>query len=176
MRATVTVESPVVESPRVAQLRGLFDLPAGRTSRLEWVIDLPLDQRPWSIGLITGPSGCGKSTVARRLWPAELARSAALDWPAGRALVDAFPAGLSSPGCSHDVLSASVTYESKTGIPDGGPVRPSGSAAERAGPEGCLGMPQGRLRASSGDGEHHLADVRAGLQHPVRLGRLAQRQ
>jgi GNAT superfamily N-acetyltransferase len=91
----ITVESPIVESPRVAQLRGLFDLPAVRTSRLSWEVRLPLQERPWAVGLITGPSGCGKSTIARRLWPAELAHGQGLTWPADRALIDGFPEKLS---------------------------------------------------------------------------------
>jgi GNAT superfamily N-acetyltransferase len=95
MHATITVESPIASTPRVAQLRGLFDLPAEATSRLEWTVTLPLDERPWNIGLITGPSGCGKSTIARRLWPAEVEHSSRMSWPADHALVDAFPAGLS---------------------------------------------------------------------------------
>ena len=28
MHTTITIESPIVSTPRVAQLRGLFDLPA----------------------------------------------------------------------------------------------------------------------------------------------------
>jgi ABC-type arginine transport system ATPase subunit len=93
MHAVITVESPVVETARVAQVRGLFDLPAEKVSRLTWDVDLPLEERPWSVGLITGPSGCGKSTVARHLWPDEMARE--LDWPRDRSVVDGFPAALS---------------------------------------------------------------------------------
>jgi hypothetical protein len=91
----ITIESAVVETSRVAQVRGLFDLPASKTERLRWDVDLPLDQRPWNIGLITGPSGCGKSTIARRLWPQEVDHSAALDWPGDRSLLDGFPEGMS---------------------------------------------------------------------------------
>src|SRR5436190_107155 len=94
MSLTITVETSIIESPRVAQLRGLFDLPAERTSRVSWAVDLALD-RPWRIGLITGPSGSGKSTIARRLWPVQIGRSASLDWPADRAVIDAFPDGMS---------------------------------------------------------------------------------
>ena len=91
MQATVTVESSVVESPRVQQVRGLFDLAAEKTSRLQWTAALPIEERPWNIGLITGPSGCGKSTLraasgrARRCTP---------PLSPGRAiarLLDAFP-------------------------------------------------------------------------------------
>jgi ABC-type uncharacterized transport system YnjBCD ATPase subunit len=93
MQAYLVVESPVVDSPRVAQCRGLFDLPLAKASRLEWQINLPLQERDWSIGLITGPSGCGKSTIARRLWPSEIAHD--FSWPADRSLLDAFPTAAS---------------------------------------------------------------------------------
>jgi GNAT superfamily N-acetyltransferase len=92
---TITVESRILDTPRVAQVRGLFDLPPQEVSRVEWTVRLPLDERAWAIGLVVGPSGCGKSTIARRLWPAEVRRSAALDWPADRSLLDAFPEALS---------------------------------------------------------------------------------
>jgi GNAT superfamily N-acetyltransferase len=93
MHAVITVESAVVETARLAQVRGLFDLPPEKVSRLTWEVDLPLEERPWSVGLITGPSGCGKSTVARRLWPDEAGGER--DWPRDRSIVDAFPAALS---------------------------------------------------------------------------------
>jgi ABC-type lipoprotein export system ATPase subunit/GNAT superfamily N-acetyltransferase len=95
MHTHVVVESAVRATPRVAQLRGLFDLAAEPTSRLEWDVDLPLEDRPWNVGLITGPSGCGKSTIARALWPDEVRQAAGLTWPAGAAVVDGFPEGLS---------------------------------------------------------------------------------
>jgi ABC-type arginine transport system ATPase subunit/GNAT superfamily N-acetyltransferase len=90
----ITVESPVVVTPRVQQVAGLFDLVLASSNRLEWDVTLPLDERPWHIGLITGPSGSGKSTIARQLWPAETARGAALTWPPDRSVLDAFPAGM----------------------------------------------------------------------------------
>jgi GNAT superfamily N-acetyltransferase len=93
MHATITVDSPLVESPRLAQIRGMFDLAVEKTSRLQWTVSLPLDERPWNIGLITGPSGCGKSTIARHFWPNNLHR--AFDWPADAALLDGFPDGMS---------------------------------------------------------------------------------
>jgi GNAT superfamily N-acetyltransferase len=95
MKTTVTVSSAVVETPRVLQVRGLFDLPAEKTSTLTWDVDLPLGERPWAVGLITGPSGCGKSTIARRLWPSEVEHARALAWPPDRSVVDAFPGSLS---------------------------------------------------------------------------------
>jgi hypothetical protein len=95
MYASITVESPVVETPRVTQVRGLFDLAECKTSRLTWTVNLPLEERPWHIGLITGPSGCGKSTLARQLWPRETAHAASPAWPGDRSVLDAFPEALS---------------------------------------------------------------------------------
>src|SRR5207244_1988839 len=61
--------------------------------RLRWTVDLPLDRRPWQIGLVVGPSGCGKSTIARRLWPDALDHTAALARLERGSVVDAFPDG-----------------------------------------------------------------------------------
>lgn len=80
---------PVVRTARVAQLEGLFDLPPTADSRREWNVTLPLESRPWQIGLIVGPSGCGKTTLARELFPGQMVDG--FDWPSDRSLVDAFP-------------------------------------------------------------------------------------
>ena len=93
----ITVETPIADTPRVQQLRGLFDLPAQTSSRLEWHVHLPLESRPWNLGLIVGPSGCGKSTLARHLFKemAELDASGRppgfADWIRRGCVVDAFP-------------------------------------------------------------------------------------
>ncbi|MBI3406930.1 MAG: ABC transporter ATP-binding protein [Planctomycetes bacterium] len=91
------VETPINLTPRVQQVRGMFDLPEEAIAALDWHIELPLDERPWHIGLIVGPSGCGKSTVARHLFP-ELADldehghpTAFSEWIGRGAVVDAFP-------------------------------------------------------------------------------------
>jgi ABC-type dipeptide/oligopeptide/nickel transport system ATPase subunit len=95
MHATVTVESAAVETPRVSQVRGLFDLPECKTARLSWNVTLPIEERPWHIGLVTGPSGCGKSTIARSLWPRQTEHAATLAWPRDHTVLDGFPETLS---------------------------------------------------------------------------------
>jgi ABC-type lipoprotein export system ATPase subunit/GNAT superfamily N-acetyltransferase len=87
----IVVSTPILESPRVSQVRGIFDLPAEKTSTLSWDIDLPLGERPWNLGLIVGPSGCGKSTIARHLFPVIREEP----WPDDRSLLDAFPPEMS---------------------------------------------------------------------------------
>jgi ABC-type lipoprotein export system ATPase subunit len=90
MHASICVETAIEETPRVQQIRGIFDLEPTSTQRLTWDVHLPLEEKPWNLGLIVGPSGCGKSTIARRLWPDEVARASNLHWPGG-SLLDAFP-------------------------------------------------------------------------------------
>jgi ABC-type lipoprotein export system ATPase subunit/GNAT superfamily N-acetyltransferase len=94
MKTTISVATPIVETPRVAQVRGQFDLPRAERSALTWQVDLPLEARPWQLGLVVGPSGCGKSTVANRLWPDALDHTSALANLDRGAVVDAFPDGL----------------------------------------------------------------------------------
>lgn len=93
MHTTITRVSDVPVSVRVAQVAGLFDLDPAAHRRLAWDVRLPLEERPWQIGLIVGPSGCGKSTISRALWPEEAGR--VLTWGEGRSLLDDFPAALS---------------------------------------------------------------------------------
>src|SRR5262245_45950638 len=89
----ITVSCPVLDSPRVQQMRGMFDLPPEKSATLSWEVELPLAERAWNIGLIVGPSGCGKSTIARHLYPEAVSRQ--FDWPMDRSVLDAFPAELS---------------------------------------------------------------------------------
>jgi hypothetical protein len=84
----ITVQSPIEETARVEQVRGIFDLPPDKVSTVAWDVCLPLDEKPWHLGLIVGPSGCGKSTIACHLWPGA---QPAFAWPERQALVDAFP-------------------------------------------------------------------------------------
>src|SRR5690349_7388292 len=88
----IHVSSPVSDSPRVLQVRGMFDLPAAKTSQLEWNVELPLVERAWNVGLIVGPSGCGKSTIARHLWPEAV--DSPIEWSTDAAILDGFPAAL----------------------------------------------------------------------------------
>jgi ABC-type thiamine transport system ATPase subunit len=69
----------------------MFELAPTKRSEQRWSLSLPLEDRPWQIGLIVGPSGCGKSTIARELFPQELVAGAGFDWPPDKALVDGFP-------------------------------------------------------------------------------------
>jgi GNAT superfamily N-acetyltransferase len=88
----ITVQTAIQETPRVLQVRGMFDLPPAKTSSMSWNAHLPLGERPWNIGLVVGPSGCGKSTIAHHLWPDAIVGEHA--WPSDTAIVDGFPESL----------------------------------------------------------------------------------
>src|SRR5215207_8805232 len=75
------------------QLEGLFDLPPSERSELRWSVNLPIEERPWNVGLIVGPSGAGKSTIARELFGDAVVKG--FDWPEGKSLVDGFPPSMS---------------------------------------------------------------------------------
>lgn len=85
-------ESTIIESARVLQARGMFEIQPSPTSREEWTISADLDAKPWQIGLIVGPSGSGKSTIARELFGSKLIEGH--QWDPARSILDGFPAGM----------------------------------------------------------------------------------
>lgn len=87
------VRKCVIErTARVMQLEGIFDVPPSPESTEQWDVSLPLDERPWAVGLIVGPSGSGKSTVARELFGSAVV--AGHEWPEHGSVVDGFPEGM----------------------------------------------------------------------------------
>lgn len=93
MITRVELSCDILQTPRVAQVRGMFDLEAGRTANLSSDHQLMLGEKPWNIGLIHGASGSGKSTLARALWPGEF--PAPHDWPRDHSILEAFPKEMS---------------------------------------------------------------------------------
>lgn len=89
MKLAVTRRSAVHRSARVLQMSGMFDVPAATTSEINWQVDLPIEDKPWNVGLIVGPSGVGKSTIARECFGQSLIT--AFDWPVDKSILDAFP-------------------------------------------------------------------------------------
>lgn len=85
---SILAECPIVESFRVSQVAGLFDLPAAKSSRFEATVEVPGMEEEWKIGLIVGPSGSGKSLLAKAAFPSKVYGGA--HWPADRAVVDCF--------------------------------------------------------------------------------------
>lgn len=81
----VVVETAISQSVRAAQVSSMFDVPAQTHARLEWRGVMPIEAKPWQVGLIVGPSGSGKSTILRHVFDAPME----FDWT-GASVIDAF--------------------------------------------------------------------------------------
>jgi hypothetical protein len=92
MKTIIRHDVAIHRTGRVLQLEGLFELPPSERSETTITVDLPIEERDWSIGLIVGPSGSGKTTIARTLFGEALV--APWKWPRDRSIVDAFPSAL----------------------------------------------------------------------------------
>jgi len=84
------VTSEIKRTTRVVQLEGMFDVPAKQKLTHSWKGDVPIEDKPWSIGLIVGPSGAGKSSIARQLF----GEQSPLKWKAS-SIIDDFDSKLS---------------------------------------------------------------------------------
>ena len=91
--AHIVREIVTPQSFRVSSVASMFDVPLQERVRHEWDVHLPLNEKPWQIGLIVGPSGCGKSTIARELWAANYTRGYTWD---EQSILDNFPKHMES--------------------------------------------------------------------------------
>jgi GNAT superfamily N-acetyltransferase len=88
MKTEITLDYDPVKTARVKQVSGMFDLPLTEKLSTTWQHNLPIEDKPWQIGLVVGASGAGKSVLARQAWPDSLRET--FDWSNG-AIIDNFP-------------------------------------------------------------------------------------
>lgn len=69
----------------------MFDVQVTEKLRKEWDVTLPIEEKPWQIGLIVGASGSGKSTLAAQFWPDQIHNG--FEWKSN-CLLDDFPEGV----------------------------------------------------------------------------------
>lgn len=93
MRAQFTLSADVHQSARVMQMAGMMDVPLDEKTSESWDVDVPIEERDWSVGLVVGPSGSGKSSLARQLWPDALMTTPG--WSPDRSILDDFPESMS---------------------------------------------------------------------------------
>jgi energy-coupling factor transporter ATP-binding protein EcfA2 len=86
---SIVRKTEVINTPRVMQLSGMFDIPPQETSEQRWDVSIPLNEKPWNIGLIVGPSGCGKTTIASEIFGDKMV--AGFEWDDKKSILDAFP-------------------------------------------------------------------------------------
>lgn len=60
------VELDYTPTFRTEKVAGMFDVPVTEKLRKEWNINIPIESKEWSVGLIVGASGAGKTTIAKR--------------------------------------------------------------------------------------------------------------
>ena len=90
MKIQTKVTCPIVDSLRVRQIAGMFDLPIEDHSSEDFSVEIPGVEEPWQIGLIVGPSGSGKTTVARQAFgSAAMHDEKKNPWLQNRAVIDA---------------------------------------------------------------------------------------
>jgi ABC-type thiamine transport system ATPase subunit/GNAT superfamily N-acetyltransferase len=88
MRVDLDLEVDIKRTPRVQQIEGMFDVQEKARDGVSFHFDVPLEEKPWSVGLIVGPSGAGKSSCARALFGKNLVDG--YPWKPGAAIVDGF--------------------------------------------------------------------------------------
>ncbi len=81
----LVIESEVPRTFRVASLESVFDCPIGKKQRLEWHVEVPGLDDPWSVGMIVGPSGSGKTSIMCEAY----GKPITWKWPKDAALIDA---------------------------------------------------------------------------------------
>lgn len=85
------VSCPVASSYRANRVRSLFNASKAQGSAFAVDVELPLDEKPWQIGLIVGPSGSGKTTIGREVLGAD-ALHEGFTWTRGPIIDDIGPA------------------------------------------------------------------------------------
>lgn len=112
MPRSIFVKScPVGSSFRVEKVKGVFDLDSVSEVRREYDVDIPIEEKPWSIGLIVGSSGSGKTTIAHKCFP-DFLFFTGFDWLA-ESMLDDFPAE-----CSVDEITAACGHVGLSSAPD----------------------------------------------------------
>ncbi len=79
------VSTKLSMSTRARQVCAMFDVPPTDECSLSWSGSVPIEAKPWNVGLIVGPSGCGKTSVMRDLFD----ESPTLTWE-GDSVIDDF--------------------------------------------------------------------------------------
>jgi hypothetical protein len=59
-RVELKLEVEIERTPRVMQLEGMFDVPEKKRATVDFRFNVPIEDRPWQIGLIVGPTGRGE--------------------------------------------------------------------------------------------------------------------
>ena len=67
IRIRETVSTPASDTYRANRVRSLSNGEKLQGSSHTVSVDLPIDEKPWRVGLVVGPSGSGKTTLGRKI-------------------------------------------------------------------------------------------------------------
>lgn len=90
---------------RAERVKSLFNCEDGHQFSASF--ELPLEGRPWQIGLIVGPSGSGKTSLGR-----QLGQIYAPEWPARSPIIEAI-----APGGDFDAVTAALAAVGLGSVP-----------------------------------------------------------
>ncbi len=111
MKISLDLKSPPADSYRAARVQSLFNVDGEGGADFALRANLPLDEQPWSIGLVVGPSGSGKSSIGKAMWKGRHIRRSG-GWPKGVALIDAL-----APEAAFDDVTAALSAVGLGSVP-----------------------------------------------------------
>jgi GNAT superfamily N-acetyltransferase len=91
MQLSIHNTCPDYTTYRAARVKSLFNPEKGNEFSLSAA--LPIEDEPWSIGLIVGPSGTGKTSIGREIFGGGKLHDLYAGWPADAPIVDGIAPG-----------------------------------------------------------------------------------
>lgn len=104
MRLDFTLETRLPDTYRSNRVRSLFNVTPDQAAQHRVQVDLPLDEKPWSIGVVVGPSGSGKTSVGRRIFGDDATYHEGFDWSPDLPIVEAI-----GPGAEFDDVTGALS-------------------------------------------------------------------
>lgn len=83
------IKTEYKETFRTAKVVGMFDVPVSEKLEKTWNINMPIEEKPWKLGLIVGSSGAGKTTIAKKIFGEENYHSG-FEWPNDISFLEGF--------------------------------------------------------------------------------------
>lgn len=111
MRVRAHRECPAFDSFRAAYVQSLFNVEKAQAQAFSVDVELPVEDKPWRIGLVVGPSGSGKTTVGTELWP-DVGVYPGAEWPKDAPIIDAI-----APGRDIDAVTGALASVGLGSVP-----------------------------------------------------------
>ena len=87
MQYTVINKCPDYNSFRAEKVKAMFNVTGEQSASFEYSVDLPIEDREWSLGSVIGGSGTGKTSLGKKLLGGG-ALHEGFDWSSDRPIID----------------------------------------------------------------------------------------